>query len=101
MTYPPLLLTATRCLQTVILELWPRIPVYKADVLEALTVCWCRVKEEEVSDAAAITTALKDTVGLLTAATGEEGIKADYQVLMSHDERLVDLFPTSKLGVPP
>lgn len=72
--------------------------LYKADVLEALAICWCRLTDEEASnDATAVKAALKDSVNLLTAVAADEGIDADAQVLISSDERLVDLFSPARV----
>ncbi|TVY37373.1 CCA tRNA nucleotidyltransferase, mitochondrial [Lachnellula occidentalis] len=46
---PPLLLSAIRALQTVLLNCWPRIsePKYKMKIIKALSVCWTDVSASE------------------------------------------------------
>ena len=45
-TYPRLLVTATKGLQSVILNGWPRIAGYKGEIMRGVSVCWIRVCEE-------------------------------------------------------
>ncbi|TVY54403.1 hypothetical protein LCER1_G003877 [Lachnellula cervina] len=46
---PPLLLSAIRALQTVLLNCWPRIsePKYKMEIIKALSVCWKDISDSE------------------------------------------------------
>lgn len=43
--YPPLLKSATKTLQTVILNAWPRISLYRLQIIRSLAVCWVRVAD--------------------------------------------------------
>ena len=47
---PSLLLEATKTLQSIILNCWPRMtePVHRIEIIKALTLCWRRVTEDYV-----------------------------------------------------
>jgi hypothetical protein len=45
--YPPVLLAATRLLNSVIRCCWPRIPNHCNDIVKALTICWLDIEDEE------------------------------------------------------
>jgi len=91
--YPPLLLAAFEATQSIIINCWPRMTVYRAEILRGLVMCWCKVAEDGPPGSEAIKTAIKDTIKLLTAAVGEPVVaKADQDNLIHADKRLSELF---------
>ncbi|KAF2482960.1 hypothetical protein BDY17DRAFT_138728 [Neohortaea acidophila] len=66
------LLSATRALQAVILNAWPRMVVHRGEVLKGLAFCWINIKESEGEGVEELRRELKEAVGMLRAAVGEE-----------------------------
>ncbi|KAF2238931.1 poly A polymerase C-terminal region-like protein [Viridothelium virens] len=93
--YPPLLIVATKALQTVILNCWPRMAFWRGEVLKGVTICWLRIAEENRSDAqlTAVEKELQKTVQMLAAAVEQDiEIDSEFQQLVAADERLERLF---------
>ncbi len=94
--YPPLLLAAVKAIQATLVDCWPRIAIYRAEILRGLATCWCRIEEGGSEGLDNVSAAIKDAVKLLTAAVGNAvDAKADYESLVDSDERLSDLFTYS------
>lgn len=91
--YPPSLLAGVKATQAVILNAWPRIHIYKGEILGGLAMCWCSVDEDPSEHSPGIKTAIRDAVKLLTAAVGGPAtVKADFDMLVASDQRLGEIF---------
>ncbi|KAI9730413.1 MAG: hypothetical protein M1834_005923 [Cirrosporium novae-zelandiae] len=93
--YPPLLLTTAKTLKTIILNDWPRITFHEGELLRGLTVCWCKLKEDNMDDKdrQKAQEDIKGTVALLINATGgHERFQSIRDTLINEDDRLKDLF---------
>lgn len=90
--YPPLLLAAVKSLQAIILNGWPRMAIYRGEILRGLAVCWCKIEEDGSEGLEIVTAAIKDTVKLLSAAAGNAlDVITEYKSLVDSDERLSNL----------
>lgn len=92
--YPPLLQISIKALETVMFNDWPRIMDHRGEILKGLTVCWCRIKEEESAseELESVQRRLERSVRLLTLLVRKDvDITAEYQELIECDERLRDL----------
>lgn len=79
--------------QSIIVNCWPRVTIYKAEILRGLVMCWCKIEEDGPEDFDTIRAAINDTVKLLTAAVGDPTVvKADYDNLINADARLIEIF---------
>ena len=86
-----LLVTSAKALQTVILNCWPRIPVYGGDILKGATICWFRLTEDIIEKPSFVEARdiLQDAVGLLRAALADEaGALAAMDETLESDPRL-------------
>ncbi|GAB7343287.1 hypothetical protein MBLNU457_1341t2 [Dothideomycetes sp. NU457] len=92
--YPPVLLSAVKATQAVILNGWPRMLANRAEVLRGLTICWLQIKEsgngsdefEEVKKE------MVTTVQMLHAVVKDDcDFKADCAALVQADGRLSEL----------
>ncbi|KAI9821707.1 MAG: CCA tRNA nucleotidyltransferase, mitochondrial [Pycnora praestabilis] len=93
-TYTPLLIAAARTLQTIILTDWPRIANHRGEILRGLTICWCKLEEEDspLDELETVKFVIKDAARILKAAVADEvDIDADFQALMTADKRLEHL----------
>jgi tRNA nucleotidyltransferase (CCA-adding enzyme) len=89
--YPPLLAQAALALQAVILNAWPRIGLWRAEVLRGLAVCWLRIQEEaQTPELEDITRNLRDTVQILVAAEERNGTSG---ALKDGLEKILDVEP--------
>ena len=104
-TYPPLLLAAAKTLQVILLNAWPRLALHKAEVLRGLTLCWCKIAEEEeegkesLQELEPIKLVLTDNFRLLNAVLDREGkgdgdLQAEVQMLLERDSHLKGLLVT-------
>ncbi|KAL9122692.1 MAG: hypothetical protein Q9187_000748 [Circinaria calcarea] len=82
--YTPLLHAATRALDAIILNNWPRVSYYRGDIWKALAICWCRMQEEQVPSQKLQSVAhqLQQTSKLLTAALKATNIDVDEESAM-------------------
>ena len=95
--YPPLLQVALQTLATIISNGWPRVAYHRGGILEGLTICWCRIQEEEKpSDPLlAVQQSIRDIVRILTCLESEgETVKAEFRSLSESDDRLRSLLTT-------
>jgi tRNA nucleotidyltransferase (CCA-adding enzyme) len=98
--YPPMLLTATNAMQSVILNGWPRIGRWRGEVLRGVTVAWIRIEEESGSEELEVVKVeLKEVAGMLKAAVENQGSEVGHGTwetevgeLVAADERLKALF---------
>ncbi|KAF2432658.1 tRNA nucleotidyltransferase [Tothia fuscella] len=94
--YPPLLLTAAKGMESVILNGWPRIGRWRAEIYRGICICWIRLAEdgggiEGVED---VEMQLRVVASVLREAVeGDVDVNwtEDVQVLVGADERLQDL----------
>lgn len=80
-------------MQTVIRNGWPRIALYRAEILRGLVLCWRRVDEEVTNkhQMAKIRHNLKDIMKLLGAALQNELDLASDLDILKNDDRLTEL----------
>ncbi|KAI9667504.1 MAG: CCA tRNA nucleotidyltransferase, mitochondrial [Bathelium mastoideum] len=93
--YPPLLTAATKALQTVMLNCWPRMAFWRGEILKGLTICWLRLAQEDTlnQELQIAKEELQKTAQILAAAVRQEvDIDADFQQLTLADQRLETLF---------
>ncbi|MCJ1449582.1 MAG: hypothetical protein MMC23_010104 [Stictis urceolatum] len=99
LSYTPLLIVSIETLQTLILNDWPRVFLYKGDILMALSMCWCRVGEERppiAGLAAEIEEYLRTTTRLLMASlTNEKGAAEEIELVLQGNSALQGLLSTS------
>ncbi|KAI7502971.1 poly A polymerase C-terminal region-like protein [Hortaea werneckii] len=90
---PETLCSATKAVQAVIVNGWPRMSEHRGEVLKGITLCWINV--EGMSDDATeeLKRELKTAVQLLRAALkGQAAFDEETKVLMDADARLKGLF---------
>jgi hypothetical protein len=96
--HPALLLDAARALSAVLRNAWPRVGVWRADVLRGVIGLWVRLAEEKGEDPvlAEIQEECQEVVGMLDAImrADEEDVDWDEEVaqIKAVDDRLEDLF---------
>ena len=91
-----MILAALRATQSIVVNCWPRITMYRGDILRGLVKCWCNVEEDEPEGSDTIKAAIKDTSRLLTAALENPTVaRADHNNLINGNERLSELFKTT------
>ena len=93
--HTPVLLTATRALQAVVLNAWPRVSAHRGEVMKGLALGWGRVvagRGAGDADARALADEMRATVRMLRAALPEEvDFDAELGALVDADPRLEDL----------
>jgi tRNA nucleotidyltransferase (CCA-adding enzyme) len=95
--YPPLLLAAARGMDAVILNGWPRIGRWRAEILRGVSVAWIRLAEEGEAEEGFedVRHSLRNVVGTLKEAVtidAQVDWGGDTSVLVGADERLAELF---------
>ena len=81
-----------------IVQDWPRIAYHRAEILEGLTVCWCRIEDEhkESTEIEDLRRGLQETVRLLTTAIKRTvDVQREYQELVDSNTRLRNLLVMS------
>lgn len=97
LAYSPLLLSAAKTLQAVILNSWPRMTFHRNEVLQGTVICWLRVKEEGEGKYAELEQELETVVKMLVATIdGEVDWRAEFKELEDADGRLTELFDASR-----
>jgi len=90
--YPPVLLSAIKALQSVILNAWPRMTANLGEVLKGLTLCWLRMCDDAGSELVQVKDeAIKAVKMLRQAVQGECDFDAECTALIDADERLGEL----------
>lgn len=93
---PPLLLSSIKALQSLILNAWPRMGVYKTEILKCVTLPWIRMQEEsgDGDEFAEIKAECKLTEQMLRDALGTDAGDFDNEIeqLVKADSRLEGLF---------
>lgn len=91
--HPPALLAATKSLQSVILNGWPRMVFNRGEVLKGVTLCWIHIQDEQLDGLEDVRKELKRTVLMLKDAVGLEcDVPTDFKALVEADPRLEGLF---------
>ena len=91
--HPSLLLAATKAMQTVILNGWPRMVVHRGEVLKGLTFCWVKMEGEQSDTAVGLKVEMREAVAMLWAAVEKEvDFDADCETLVEAEPRLQGLF---------
>ena len=92
--YPPLLQASIKAIQVVIVDDWPRISYHRGQILRGLSICWCRILDEEKisKELQDVRKNLKQTLRLLTSVTSRDiNAAQEYRTLIDNDTRLQDL----------
>ena len=76
--YPPLLLSAVRCLKNVILLTWPRVHMYRAEILKGIVACWIRIATEPEMEE--LRSEIVITVKALQVASGVKSNETDEDI---------------------
>ena len=86
------LVNATRALQAVILNGWPRIAEYRGEVLKGLTFAWVNVHSLEGAEVKILRKEITEAVKMLRYAVAEKvDFDADCQKLTEADPRVLSL----------
>ena len=88
---PEMLLVATRALQAVILNGWPRVMHHRAEILKGLTFCWLAIEDDDSEGIEDVRSKLKMTADMLRSAVSEQDFAADCRTLIEADLRLAPL----------
>lgn len=98
---PATLLSATKALQAVLANCWPRIPAspWQDEIINALVLCWLHLAEHDKPDAAhsLIKQELLTSAKALAAVLKTNNINLASHVapLVAKESRLAPLFPSS------
>lgn len=103
LAYVPLLIAASQCYQSVILNCWPRLSRWRGDILAGICTCWLRLcdekedgvssNDEEPNDREHLRSILKRLVILLKAIEFDKvsDFEAELKELVDADDRLETL----------
>lgn len=89
--YAPLLQASVKALEAAILNDWPRISHHRGEILKGLTICWCRILEQETEskELNMVQESIKRMIQLLTAVMKTDvNVIEEYQILIDSDDRL-------------
>lgn len=92
--YSPLLEASIKAFQVAMVNDWPRITYHRGEILRGLTICWCRIKDEETRTEGLreIEESIRRFVRLLTLLVKKDvDVAAEYQILVDSNYRLRDL----------
>lgn len=92
--YPPLLQASVKAVQMIIVTDWPRIAHHRGEILKGVTICWCRIGDEEAQsqELKEVRKSIEQAVQLLTCiVTGNAKVVEEYLFLIDSDSRLRDL----------
>jgi hypothetical protein len=95
--YPPLLLVAIKALRAVIRNAWPRIPIWRAEILKGICGCWLNMSDETGSGLDDVRAECLEAVAMLDAImkTNDEVAvewNEDIEALVEAEDRLDSLF---------
>ena len=80
--------------QTIVVASWPRVAHHRGEILKGLTICWCRIRDEEAQsqELKDVRESIEQAVQLLTCVLTERvQVVEEYQILIDSDSRLRDL----------
>ena len=92
--YPPLLQASVKAVQTIILDDWPRIAHHRGEILKGLTICWCRIGDEETRsrELKEVRENIEEAVQHLTFLSNRDvNMAEEYQTLIDSNSRLGEL----------
>lgn len=92
--YLPLLQASVNAVRTIIVADWPRIAHHRGEILKGVTVCWCRIGDEDAQsrELREVRESIEQAVQLLTCVVkGNVKVVEEYQTLIDSDSRLRDL----------
>ena len=89
---PPLLLSAAKAMQSLILSSWPRISFHRFEILRALAICWVHVSDMEYQHG--LKRELREAAAMLKAAATAANIELaeETRVLENENATLKELF---------
>ena len=86
------LISATKALQAVILNGWPRMAVHRGEVLKGLTLCWVNMSDTEGGHVDKLRREMKEAVKMLRYAVREEiHFEQDCEMLIEAEPRVREL----------
>ena len=77
-----------------IINAWPRIAYHRGEVLRGLTICWCRIQEEDSlsEELREVEESVRRTLRLLTNVLRRDvDVEEEYRILIDGNDRLADL----------
>lgn len=86
--------SATKALQAVVLNCWPRMELYRGEVLKGAALCWLNFEDGTGNEVEELREELRETVSMLEAAvsTSEDvNFRDDCRVLVQAEPRLEGL----------
>ena len=89
--YPPLLQAAVNAIEVILTIDWPRISYHRGEILKGLTMCWCRIKDQDQvsKELRKVQESIEGAVRLLTHVLGNDvDVKNEYKVLIDGEMRL-------------
>ena len=92
--YTPLLQACVKAVRTIIIADWPCIAHHRGEILKGLTICWCRVGNEEAQsrELKEVRESIEQAVKLLTCVvTRNVEVLDEYQTLIDSNSKLRDL----------
>ena len=92
--YPALLQASAEAVQTILVADWPRIAHHRGEILKGVTICWCRIKDEEAQsqELDGVQESIEQVVQLLTRTVARDSrLVEECQILIDSDGRLRDL----------
>ncbi|MCJ1439364.1 hypothetical protein MMC27_008756 [Xylographa pallens] len=95
--HPPLMLAATVALQAIILNDWPRVGRYQAEILKGLVLCWYTMNEDacESYEVDNVKIAVQQDIRLLRESVRTKIVEQlDMDQLLHDDHQLSDLLKT-------
>ncbi len=83
-----------QALEVLVVIIWPRVACHRAEILEGVVICWCRIQEEETQskDLQMIQDKIQQIVKLVTSILkGTINVAEEYQILIDADSKLQNL----------
>lgn len=77
--YLPMLTSAVRAMQAVILNAWPRMKEHRGEVLKGLTICWVNLHDMDDESVAMTKKEMKDAFQMLRLAIGSEDSEINFE----------------------
>jgi len=91
--HPPLLMAAVKAIQACVLNAWPRMDVWRGEVLRGLAGAWLTLENEDSEDVGEVRRESAEILAMLVVAVkGKVNLEKDLQSLVEADGRLRELF---------